>query len=109
MKSIIVNNITISVSTNANKKYAPIRATCRALGIEYSKQLKKIKKHPEIAPELKLQKADVPGKGSINICMLPIKHYVVWLNSVNPVKTYNKTERVANAKAAILRLVVQLL
>ena len=77
-----INNVDI-VSTS-DEQLVPIRPICEALGIDYSRQLKKIKDDPDLCSVV----GDTPttasdGKTYRMVC-LPVRYIFGWLFTVNP-------------------------
>ena len=82
-KTIVrVNNVDI-IATSDEQMIA-IRPICEALGIDYSRQLKKIKEDPDLGPTVGMKPTvAADGKQREMLC-LPVEFIFGWLFTINP-------------------------
>ena len=83
-KTIVkVNNVDI-VSTSDEQQLVPIRPICDALGIDYSRQLKKIKDDPDLGSVVGVTPTTGADGKTYEMCVLPVEYIFGWLFTINP-------------------------
>ena len=82
-KTIVrVNNVDIIATSD--EQLIAIRPICEALGIDYSRQLKKIKEDPDLGPTVGMKPTvAADGKQREMLCM-PVEFIFGWLFTINP-------------------------
>jgi len=79
-----VNNVSIILTRENNRKLIPIKPICDALGIDYSTQVQKLKEDEELAPTMGLSPTVASdGKEREMVC-LPYEFIFGWLFTINP-------------------------
>ena len=77
-----VNNVDI-VSTS-DEQLVPIRPICEALGIDYSRQLKKIKDDLDLCPVVGETPTTASDGKTYKMVCLPVRYIFGWLFTINP-------------------------
>jgi hypothetical protein len=82
--SIIINGTEIFVSNNGTEKIVAIKPICKALGVDYSRQLKKIKEDEILAPTMGTTPTVGADGKERKMSFLPLKYVFGWLFTINP-------------------------
>lgn len=77
-----VNNVDI-VSTS-DEQLIPIRPICQALGIDYSRQLKKIKEDKILSSVMGIEPTTGKDGKMYEMCCLSVRYIFGWLFTINP-------------------------
>lgn len=78
-----VNNVDI-IATSDEMRLVPIKPICEALGIDYSRQLKKIKEDPDLASTMGVTPTVGADGKDREMCCLPYEFIFGWLFTINP-------------------------
>lgn len=85
-QTILVNNVEIVIATFNNEKYVAMKPICDAIGVTYSRQLKKAKED-EILNSVMAYKATTGADGKeYKMRAIPLKYVFGWLFMINPDK-----------------------
>ncbi|MDO4165239.1 MAG: phage antirepressor N-terminal domain-containing protein [Bacteroides sp.] len=77
-----VNNVEIVATSD--EQLVPIRPICDALGIDYSRQLKKIKEDPDLSSVMGVTPTTGADGKQYEMCCLPLEFTFGWLFTINP-------------------------
>jgi len=86
VKEVTFNNSTLlAIKTDDGKVYASVNNFCNELGVDFSGQLQKLKKHKVLKKRCRV--IPIPSKGGIQetLC-LEIKSIALWLATISPSK-----------------------
>lgn len=80
----IINGINIVTVQHQGEIYVPIKPICKAIGVNYTTQLEKLKSHPILSSTIPLRgTVGADGKDREMVC-LPLKYVYGWLFTINP-------------------------
>lgn len=78
-----INGVDI-LSSNVSEGLVPIKPICEALGIDYSSQLKKIKKDEYWSSAMILEPSTGFDGKTHKMCCISKKYILAWILSINP-------------------------
>ena len=82
-KTIVrVNNVDITATSD--EQMIAIRPICEALGIDYSRQLKKIKDDADLGSVVGVTPTTGADGKTYEMCVLPVEFIFGWLFTINP-------------------------
>ena len=82
-KTIVrVNNVDITATSD--EQMIAIRPICEALGIDYSRQLKKIKDDADLGSVVGVTPTTGSDGKTYEMCVLPVEFIFGWLFTINP-------------------------
>jgi len=79
----LVNNVAILVSNDV-EKLVPIKPICDALGIDYSRQLQKLKEDDFLSSTMGLVPTVAADNKEREMVCLPLRYVFGWLFTINP-------------------------
>jgi hypothetical protein len=82
--SILINETEIFISNNGNEKIVAIKPICTALGVDYSRQLKKIKEDEILSATMGVTPMVGADGKDREMTFLPLKYIFGWLFTINP-------------------------
>ncbi len=82
--SIIINETEIFISNNGAEKIVAIKPICTALGVDYSRQLKKIKEDEILCSVVGVTPTTGADGKEYEMTCLPLKYIFGWLFTINP-------------------------
>lgn len=93
-KTIVrVNNVDI-IATSDEQQLVPIRPICEALGIDYSRQLKKIKDDPDLGSVVGLKPTTGADGKTYEMCCLPLEYIFGWLFTISPSNVHEDAQEI---------------
>ena len=88
-----VNNVDI-IATSDEQQLVPIRPICEALGIDYSRQLKKIKDDPDLGSVVGLKPTTGADGKTYEMCCLPLEYIFGWLFTISPSNVHEDAQEI---------------
>lgn len=82
--SIIINGTEIFITNNGNEKIVAIKPICTALGVDYSRQLKKVKEDEILNSVMGVTPSTGADGKTYEMVFLPLKYIFGWLFTINP-------------------------
>ncbi|MBW4362498.1 phage antirepressor N-terminal domain-containing protein [Flavobacterium taihuense] len=82
--SIIINGNEIFISNNGSEKAIAIKQICNALGVDFSRQLKKIKEDEILGSVMGVTPTTGADGKTYEMNTLPLKYIFGWLFTINP-------------------------
>lgn len=82
--TIKVNDKPIVLVTIQNEKYVSIRSVCDAIGVDYSRQLKKIKEDEILNSVISFTVANGTDGKEYKMRVIPLRYVFGWLFTINP-------------------------
>lgn len=95
--SIIINEKVIYIITKGTEKHVAIKPICEAIGVDYSRQLKKIKEDEILYPTMGLTPTVGADGKERKMQTIPLMFVFGWLFTINP----------ENVKPEIKHLIIQ--
>ncbi len=83
-QTIVVNEKEILIVNKGGEKFVAIKPICTALGVDYTRQLKKIKEDEILSPVVALRSTTGADGKEYKMQVLPLKYIFGWLFTISP-------------------------